>query len=312
MNLVINTDWRERMESMLKMQGMLFLLIGIGIYSNKKGIITKENRKKFTDFIIEIILPCNIVYSFLIEWSYEILMNCLIALIAATFTQIFYVILSKMLFKKSEKGRQAVLRYGIICSNAGFLGNPIVEAVYGSQGLLFASVALIPLRFAMWSSGLSLFTTTSKKETIRKLATHPCIIAVFIGFFLMLTQIQLPDFVLRTLSGVGGCNTAVSMIVIGSILAEIKFKEIIDKELFYYSALRLLVIPIVILFILSIFHTDSLVTGVIVLLAAMPAGSTTVMLAEKYDGNAAFASACVFLSTFFSLVTIPLISMLLV
>lgn len=300
------------MESMLKMQGMLFLLIGIGIYANKKGIITRQNRKKFTDFIIEIILPCNIVYSFLIEWSYDILRNCLVALMVAAITQIFYVVLSKMLFRKTEKSKQAVLRYGIICSNAGFLGNPIVESVFGSQGLLFASVALIPLRFAMWSSGLSLFTITSRKATIRKLATHPCILAVFIGFFLMLTQIPLPDFVLKTLSGVGGCNTAVSMIVIGSILAEIRMKELLDKELVYYSALRLIGIPVFILCLLNLFHTDSLVTGVIVLLSAMPAGSTTVMLAEKYDGNAGFASASVFLSTFFSLVTIPLISMLLV
>lgn len=300
------------MKSMLDMQGTLFLLILAGIYARKKGIITGQNRKKFTDLIIEIILPCNIVNSFLIDWSYEILMNCLTVFIVAIVTQILYVVLSKMLFRKSSRDRQAVLRYGIICSNAGFLGNPIVESVFGSQGLLFASVALIPLRFAMWSSGLKLFTDTDGKSTAKKLMTHPCIIAVFIGFFLMLTQIRLPGFMLKTLSGIGGSNTAVSMIVIGSILADIHLKEILDKELINFSAIRLLLIPAAIFAILKLLGTDSLVTGVIVLLSAMPAGSTTVMLAEKYDGNSAFASSCVFISTVLSLVTIPLISIFLV
>jgi malate permease and related proteins len=300
------------MKSMLELQGTLFLFILAGIYAQKKGIITKGNRKKFTDFIIEIILPCNIVNSFLIKWSYDILMNCLTVFIVAMVTQVLYVVLSKLLFKREGKDRQAVLRYAIICSNAGFLGNPIAESVFGSQGLLFASVALIPLRFAMWSSGLALFTKTDGKSTAKKLLTHPCILAVVVGFVLMLTQIKLPGFALKSLAGIGSCNTAISMIVIGSILAEIRVKEIFNKVLFYYSAIRLIAIPLVLLIILKQFEIDPLVTGVIVLLSAMPAGSTTVMLAEKYNGDSGFASSCVFLSTIFSLITIPVISLLLI
>jgi len=300
------------MISMIQMQGTLFLYILIGIYAQKKGIITGLNRKKFTDFIIEIILPCNIVNSFLIPWSNEILMNCLTVLIVAIITQVLYVLLSKVLFCKTVNDRQAVLRYAIICSNAGFLGNPIVESVFGGQGLLFASVALIPLRFAMWSSGLSLFTKTDGKSTAKMLITHPCIIAVFVGFFLMVTQIQLPGFLLKSMSGIGNSNTAISMIVIGSILAEIHIKDILEKQLFYYSLLRLIAIPATVFFVLRLCGINSLVIGVIVLLSAMPAGSTTVMLAAKYDGNARFASSCVFLSTILSLFTIPLISYFLV
>ncbi len=300
----------DDMQAMFNMQGMLFLLILTGIYAQKRGIITNGNRKKFTDLFIEIILPFNIVKSFLIEWNYTILMNCLTVFLAAVISQVFYVVLSKMLFRKASPDRQSVLRYAIICSNAGFLGNPIAEAVYGSQGLLFASVALIPLRFAMWSSGLALFTRVSGRETARKLATHPCIIAVAVGFILMLTQFKLPDFLLRTVSGIGGCTTAISMIIIGSILAEIKVKNLIDRDLFYYCFIRLIAIPGAVLIVLRLLGTDPLVTGVIVLLSAMPAGSTTVMLAEKYDGNAGFASSGVFLSTVLSMLTIPLFSLL--
>lgn len=297
---------------MLEMQGTLFLYIVTGIYAYKRGIITSKNRKKITDLIIEIILPCNIVNSFLIKWSNEILINCATAFGVALITQIGYVLLSKILFRRSPKHKQAVLRYAIICSNAGFLGNPIVESVFGSKGLLFASVALIPLRFAMWSSGLALFTKTDKKSTAKKLLFHPCIIAVFVGFALMISQIQLPGFVIRTISGIGGCNTAISMIVIGSILAQIKIKDMMDKVLVYYSGIRLIAIPMTLYIILKLFHIDHLVIGVIVLLSAMPAGSTTVMLADKYDKDANFATSCVFLSTILSLITIPIVSFLLI
>jgi malate permease and related proteins len=86
---------------------------------------------------------------------------------------------------------------------------------------------------------------------------------------------------------------------------------LLDKDLFYYSAIRLLGIPLLILFVMKGLGCDALLTGVTVLLAAMPAGSTTVLLADSYGGNSEYASACVFLSTVLSLVTLPVISTLL-
>lgn len=96
-------EWEKEM---FELQGTLFLFIAAGIYANKKGIITNQNRKKFTDFIIEIILPCNIVNSFLIKWSYSILKNCAAVLIIALVTQILYVLLSKVLFQRTDRDRQ--------------------------------------------------------------------------------------------------------------------------------------------------------------------------------------------------------------
>ena len=52
----------------------------------------------------------------------------------------------------TNEGRYKCLQYGTICSNAGFLGNPIAEGIYGAEGLVLASVYLIPQRIMMWSS----------------------------------------------------------------------------------------------------------------------------------------------------------------
>lgn len=101
--------------------------------------------------------------------------------------QIFCTFYGKIVYRKEAIGRRKCLEYGTICSNAGFLGNPIAEGVFGAEGLVLASFFLIPQRIMMWSAGLAVFTgSTDRKATAKKVLTHPCIIACVIGLILML------------------------------------------------------------------------------------------------------------------------------
>ena len=200
-----------------------------------------------------------------------------------------------------------VLQYATMCSNAGFMGNPIIEGLYGAQGLLYGSVYLIPLRFFMWSAGLACFTKSTPGETVKKLATHPCILAVLLGFALLLTQWQMPAFLDRTLSYFSACTLPVSILIVGSILAGVRVRSIFTGMTAYYCAVRLLLVPLLTLAACRLLGLDALVTGVCVVLSGMPAGSTTAILAEKYGGDAEYASKCIFLSTLLSLATIPLL-----
>ena len=101
------------------------------------------------------------------------------------------------------------------------------------------------------------------------------------------------------------------MLVIGTILADVKPRDMLDKSIFVFSGLRLILIPLLVYAGCLICVIDPLVTGVSVLLAAMPAASTTAILAAKYDGDAAYASKCVVTTTVLSLLTTPVWSMLL-
>lgn len=136
----------------ISLQLEIFIIIIIGYIFARKGIITKEVRKKLTDIVIDLILPCAIIKSFMMKLTPEIIRDTVI-----------------------------ILKYATIVSNAGFMGLSIVESIYGQTGLLYASIALIPQRIFMWSAGLSLFTQTDSKNMIKKVAFHPCIIAVYIG-----------------------------------------------------------------------------------------------------------------------------------
>ncbi len=295
---------------MLNLQGMLFLLTLLGFYTRKRNIITPEARAHLSDLLIEVILPMNILSSFDMQLDNGLLKRAALALVLSFGVQILSFIASQFLYRKADAPKRSVLRYSTVVSNAGFMGLPIVRAAMGTEAALYASIALIPIRIFMWSAGLSLFTKTDAKSALKRLVTHPCNIAVAAGFVVLLIPGGLPDILAGAVTSVGSCATAVSMLIIGGFLAEIDFKSVITKDTLYYSVLRLLLIPLAVLGIMMLLKVDRLLAGAIILLAAMPAGSTTAILAAKYGGDAAFASKIIFVSTLLSLVTIPVFSLL--
>lgn len=296
-------------QTTLNLQLSLFIIMAIGYYCSKKGMIDTKTRGVLSDLLINVILPCNIISSFNIEVTDKLLQSAGMVFGIYMLVQIFCYGLSLIAYRKVPMDRQVILRHATITSNAGFLGNPVTLGVFGPEGLLYASIAMIPIRIFLWSAGLSLYTKTDSKSVIKNLLTHPCVVSVFIGFAIMFMPFNMPDFVTRTLSSVGNCTTAISMIVIGAILADIDLKSIPVKLLSYYSFIRLIFIPAAVFVILSVFKVEPLLVGVCTLLSGMPAASMSAILAAKYDGNYEFGSQVVFFSTMLSMITIPLMTL---
>lgn len=285
---------------------MMFLIMAAGAFLRKKKIITPEGKKVLTDLIIDLILPCNIIASFCIEFSAEILRQCGQVFVISCLIEVVCTFLATHVYGKYPKEKRMVLQYGTICSNAGFLGNPVTEGIYGTIGLLYASIYLIPQRVIMWSAGVSFFTESPDKKTlVKKVVTHPCIVAVMIGIVLMVTQIPLPDFLYDSINTIGKCTTAITMLLIGAILAEADLKTMVTKTTAVFSLLRLILIPLGVYAGCMLTGMPEIVTGVSVVLAAMPAGTTTAILAVKYNGDEEFATKCVVLTTLLSMVLIP-------
>ena len=172
--------------------------------------------------------------------------------------------------------------------------------------MMYASIYVIPQRIFMWSVGLTYFTEAPDKKTLcKKVATHPCILAVVIGFIMMVTQIQLPGVLNVTIKNIAGANTFLAMSLVGVILSRVKLTEIVDRDTIYYGFIRLIFIPLLVYIGCRLAAVDELVTGVSVVLAAMPAASTTAIIASKYKKDETFATRCVVSTTLLSLVTVP-------
>ena len=296
--------------NLLNLQVTIFCLMLSGYILTKAGILSADARKPLSNLLINFILPCNIITSFMIEFNQKILVDCLSIFIVSVCIQIFSIIISKYIYPKTSAGLMPVLRYGTIVSNAGFMGNPIAQGLYGDRGLLYASIYLIPMRAVMWSFGVTCFTGAKGKGIVKKILTHPCIVSVFLGMFLLIAQISLPKGIEQTIRYAGNANTALSMIVIGNILAEVKSGEILDKKAWFFCLIRLMIIPLFVFTGCEIAGIDELVKQVSTVLAGMPAAATTAILASKYNSDAHFAAKTIFLSTLLSMVSVPLLCML--
>lgn len=300
------------MQQLINLQFTMFSMIAAGVILKRIGIIGEEGQKNLTDLVIYLILPCNIIKSFMVEFSAGILVTFAGVLLISIFIQLGCTMLGHILYNKIEVPQKKCLQYATICSNAGFLGNPVAEGVFGIAGLTLASIYLIPQRIVMWSAGISVFTESPDRKTlVKRVITHPCIIACAAGIILMVTQLKLPNFLSASIQALSNCNTALSMMVIGMILADIHIKQMFNRKVFYYTIIRLVFIPLIVYIPCRFLHLEPIVTGVCVLLAAMPAGATTSILASKYNGDAAFATNLVIFSTLVSLLTTPLWSILL-
>ena len=291
---------------LFEMQGMLFTIMILGYIFRKAGMISDEGKSLLTDLVLYVTLPASIIKSFQIEFNHQILVSCIVVIVVAAGIQVGAWLLGMILYPGFPDERKKVLQYAI-CSNAGILGNPIAEGIFGSMGLLYASIYTIPQRTFMWSIGLTYFTQAPDMKTlIKKVSTHPCIVSVVIGMLIMVFQIPVPGFLSLTIKNIAGGNTFLAMSLVGTILAEVPFRSLPEKDTVYYSFIRLFFIPFLVYLACHFAQVDSLVTGVSVVLSGMPSASVTAVLAAKYGKDEVFATKCVVLSTLLSMVTVPL------
>ena len=227
--------------TMLSLQAQMMLLLAIGIFLTKKHIITEQGRACLTDLLLFLILPANTIQSFRIEFNAEIFRSTRDILILSIVLQVFYGVICAVCYDRYAVARKAVMQYGTVCSNAGFLGSPLAEGLFGGIGLLLTSFYLIPQRIVMWSVGVSYFmqdaapaTPEEKKKhrlaVLRKTITHPCIASVFVGMVIMLTQWQLPTFLGKAVQCTSSCNMTMSMFLIGAIIGSRDLHPLLDKD----------------------------------------------------------------------------------
>lgn len=300
------------MAELIRLQTTIFSLIFCGFFFRRKGIISKEGQKNITDLVIYLILPCNIVTSFLGDYGGEAFSMCVQIFLISVGLQVFVLFYGKILARGMEPDRAVNIRYATITSNAGFLGNPIAEGMYGASGLMLASVFLIPQRTMMWSAGVALYAGMQDgRNVVKKVLTHPCVVSCILGILLLITGWTIPPIILTPVQTLGRCNTALSMMVIGMILADVDLSMLYDRDVLVFSAHRLIILPAILWVVLRFLPIDPLVMKTSVLLTAMPAAAMTSMMAAKYNRDPGFSTSLVIASTLLSIPTIFLWGLLL-
>lgn len=296
---------------MFELQLTMFVLLAVGFVCARLGLLTQKGRESMTNVFINIMIPCSIITAFYQSLTPELLVKGIWMVLAYTFNLTFCWFIGKFLYRWAEPDKKGILKYATIISNAQFMGFPIVQAAFGEEGLMLASLAMIPGTVFTWTIALAQFTEIDGKKGVKSVFTHPCFWSVIIGVCLAVFKVPLHHSVADALVRLGNCVMPVSMLIIGSILAGVQLKAIFDWKLYYYSLIRLIVIPATLYLIFTAVHLEPLVKNVVVVMAAMPAGTVTAMLAEKHGANAEFASQLIFVSTLLSIVTLSILAAIL-
>ena len=287
---------------------VLFIIMMVGFYAKKKKFLNNIVDKGLSELLLNITLPFMIVTSFNIKYEATMVSNAQKILIYSFLIHISLIFISKMLFFKFPKNKQQVFRFITIFCNVGFMGYPVLESIYGGIGVFYAAIFNIPFNLLVWTVGVMLYTGEKDFKSMRKAMANPALIAVFIGIILFVFSIRLPLPIETSLKLVGSTTTPISMIIIGSMLAEMKFKNIFsDISIYYATVVRLLIVPMIIYVVLKFLKVDELLLNICVILQAMPAAVTTAIIAEKYGGDSLLASQCVFITTIVSGITIPIV-----
>lgn len=217
------------------------------------------------------------------------------------------------------KGEASIFKTHCVFGNLVYLGFPLIYALYGEEGLLYAGMFQFVSNMMIWTIGV-IILNQGKNLSLRQNIQHiwnPNTYAVIIGFIMFLLSVKLPSVLMKSFGGLGDSTTYLSMLYIGSMMYHSSLKGFLNRrEVYIFTVNKLIILPVILLVILSKVVTyipggiDSTVIAVLVLLSAMPGMANVVIMAKIFDADDELATANVAVSTIFSIITLPLILLL--
>ncbi|HPT78605.1 MAG TPA: AEC family transporter [Candidatus Atribacteria bacterium] len=293
----------------------LFLVLLVGVYANRKNIITGEMSKKFSDLLINVTVPLQIIASFHLDFDSEKLYNAGLVFVGSFGVHLLSVLIAQLVFSRFTGKAKGVLKFAAVFSNCGFMGYPVLESIYGGIGIFYGSIYVIPFHIFSLTYGIMVFTGESGRDTLKnlkKVLLHPGLVAVAAGMVMFLLSIKLPQPIYKAVSMAGSVTSPLAMMIVGSVLARQDFKEMLKGfPVYFLGFIRLIMIPVVVWGILRLIPLHPDIKAILVILSAMPVAANAVIFSEQYGGDSGLASRCVGISTLFSIVTIPLVLLLL-
>lgn len=294
----------------------IFILILPGLFFRKKDIISVEQNTGITTIVVNMTWPCLIIDAMQIPFEPQMMADCgritVITLLIFAVLAVASVPLSKVM--RVSKSKQYLIMFMLLFGNTGFIGIPVIKALYGADALFYAAIVEVINDVLLFTIGIFLIQISAgvKLKMDPKQIITPGLVGIFIGLALFLLNIQLPEAIAKPIAMVGDATTPLTMFAIGGQLAALTFKDVVaDLKVYGVIFLRLLVIPLIALAIVKLCVGDfTLLEKVIVLSFAMPAAAVSAIFSQKYKGEEAFATKSVLMTTVCSILTIPVFAII--
>lgn len=290
----------------------LYMMAGIGFIARKMSIFSNHANQVITQLMLYITLPALILFSLHTTLSVELLIDFTWLVTMSIFVLSLSIVVAAWLRKRAAlpAKQKRVYESLIIFGNQGFIGFAVSYILMAEQGIIYLTLFNIFYLILIWTYGIYLFTKHEQTVNWRVLFFNPGIMATLVGLSMLFLPFGWPVIFLNTFENVGKMTIPLSMILIGSLLADIRMKDLkqYSKNVYIWiaSLFKLLILPLSLLVFLFLDVPYPLLI-IAMVTAAMPSASTTSVYAQKFGADAAFASFGVMLSTLICILTIPLL-----
>lgn len=301
------------MSSLLVKMFIFVVLMAIGYVLSRRGSLSGEFARMGSSLALNVFMFATIIGSAMSSVGGMSNRSLLVAIGASFVTSaLCYTIGFSVTRPFAKSDTAAVSQLLISAPNMMFIGVPVVQAIYGPQAVLYLALSTLPFNILIYSYGVILLKGNKNGGfDMRELVTSP-LIATVIAVLLLLFRIELPGIFTELIDTMSAATMPFSMIVIGASLGAVDVKGIFsDLRIYAVSAIRLILSPILVYLVLSLFIKDRVLLGSMTVYAACPTGIVVSILAMKYDRTAIYASKGVLMTTALSMLTIPFIAYIL-
>ena len=238
-----------------------------------------------------------------------------------------FLLLRIIFISKSKDEKFRVVKYASVFSNCGFMGFPFLQSLFSGSALmpeimLYGAGVIAVFNIMNWTFGVYIMTGEKKEISVKKILLNPVIISVIVGFLLFIilkkpivdlakdgsTLDKVLTKLMQSVNFFSDMVTPLSMTVIGIKLAGVDYKKLLlDGWAYVVSGLKLVLMPVIVLLLVAFLPIAGTIKYTLYFLLAMPSATSTAMFAVRFNKDGSFASVCVLLSTILSILTIPLL-----
>ncbi len=283
----------------------VMMMMGYAMYKIKR--ISSLGSKEMGAVLLYVVTPIIIMRAYTVEYTAQRAFNMLIALGLALFSVFLSIIVSKVIYKQER-----IENFSATYSNAGFMGIPLVQATLGTEAVFYLSAYLAVMVLIQWTLGVVVITGDQTHTSLKRILTNPIILGILGGLAIFFLQLTLPKFVLDVFNIISGMNSPLAMLVLGVYLAQIQWISLINSwKIVSVSLVRMIIIPLIVgglmIFVSNEYYTIKMVT---LIAASAPVGFSVAILAQQFDKDYFQAVRYVCHSTLFSIVTMPVMVIL--
>ncbi len=282
----------------------------------KTRMIKQEAIAAFATVLMYVCQPCLTVYSFQkVDFSMKLVGQLLIFFVIALAIQSVMLGGFFLVFrKKYEDIRYRVYTLATTLGNCTFMGVPLLEALFpdNPETVVFSLAFFLAMSILSWTAASYIITQDRRYISVKKLVLNPAVLSMAVAIPIFVSGLRFPEQFENMITLLGRMTTPLCMLVLGMRLATVQIKPIFTSGLQYLViAVKQLAMPLLAYAVLSLFSLDPIMKQTLFILTATPVASIVLNFAEMLGKGQKAAANVVLLGTLLSVLTIPIMSLLL-